>query len=95
MSRKTREAGKWMQIEVKEINCMNTYVIRVYRYAPANPRAIVGVVETIGIEGNRAFTNYDDLWKIIFDGNKEMQNKRGNKKRKMKGWGIEGRKEED
>ncbi len=44
---------------------MDTYIVRVYRQAPDNPRAIVGVVETVGEEVKTAFTNLDELWAII------------------------------
>jgi hypothetical protein len=47
------------------LNCRDTYIVRVYRYTPNNPRAIIGVVETIGNQGRQAFTNLDELWEIL------------------------------
>lgn len=41
------------------------YIVRIYRFKKDHPRSLVGVVEEVGVEGKRAFTNYDELWDII------------------------------
>ncbi|HDH02395.1 MAG TPA: hypothetical protein ENH31_07160 [Nitrospirae bacterium] len=44
---------------------MNTFIVRVYRCEKDNPPKLVGVVEEVGIRGQRAFTGLDELWDII------------------------------
>jgi hypothetical protein len=44
---------------------MDSYVIRIYRRDENDPRILVGVVEEVGVEGNRAFGNLDELWFIL------------------------------
>ena len=44
---------------------MDTYVIRIYRRDEHDPRILVGVVEEVGVEGNKAFGNLDELWLIL------------------------------
>lgn len=44
---------------------MENYIVRIYRHEKDYPRNIVGVVETVGIEGKKAFTNIDELWDIL------------------------------
>jgi hypothetical protein len=41
------------------------YIVRIYRFERDRPQSIVGVVEEVGIEGKRAFTNLDELWGIL------------------------------
>jgi len=41
------------------------YVLRIYRFEKGNPKSLVGVVEEVGVEGKKAFTNYDELWDIL------------------------------
>ena len=41
------------------------YVLRIYRRGRNDPRIRVGVVEEVGAEGNKAFTNIDELWSIL------------------------------
>lgn len=41
------------------------YVVRVYRCEKDNPRNLVGIVEETGVEERKAFTNLDELWKIL------------------------------
>lgn len=50
---------------------MNTYVIRVYRSKENEPRLLVGVVEEVGVEGKKAFNNFDELWTILNSREKE------------------------
>jgi hypothetical protein len=44
---------------------MNTYVVRVYRSEEDEPRLLVGVVEEVGVDGKKAFSNFDELWAIL------------------------------
>ncbi|MBI5409203.1 MAG: hypothetical protein HZA14_07545 [Nitrospirae bacterium] len=44
---------------------MDNYVVRIYRHKKDNPNRLVGVVEKIGDEGKKAFTNLDELWQIL------------------------------
>ena len=41
------------------------YIVRIYRHEKDRPRTIVGIVEEVGAEGKRAFTNLDELWEIL------------------------------
>ncbi len=42
-----------------------SYLIHIYRFKKNNPRALVGVVEEVGVKGRKAITNYDELWEIL------------------------------
>ena len=44
---------------------MKKFIVSIYRCEPNNPRSIVGVAEEVGVEGKRAFTNFDELWEIL------------------------------
>ncbi|MGZ3534976.1 MAG: hypothetical protein ACXU9K_07105, partial [Thermodesulfobacteriota bacterium] len=44
---------------------MKDYVLRIYRREKKDPRILVGVVEEVGVEGNKAFSNLDELWSIL------------------------------
>lgn len=44
---------------------VDNYIIRIYRCEKDNPRKFVGMVETVGKNEKRAFTNYDELWEIL------------------------------
>ena len=44
---------------------MKDYVLRIYRRDRNNPRMLVGVVEEVGVEENRVFSNLDELWSIL------------------------------
>lgn len=44
---------------------MENCVVRIYRREKNDPRILVGVVEEIGVEANRAFSNLDELWSIL------------------------------
>ncbi len=44
---------------------MEDYVVRIYRLKKDNPRAIVGLVETVGKKGRIGFTTMDELWEIL------------------------------
>ena len=67
---------------------METYILRIYRRGQGIPHRLVGIVEESGVEGKKAFTCVDDLWRILnptqarqalSEQNKES---RGHKKRK-------------
>jgi hypothetical protein len=59
---------------------MDTYVIRIYRRDENDPRILVGVVEEVGVEGDRAFGNLDELWFILNSSKvKTSQSKKRNK----------------
>ena len=40
-------------------------IVRIYRSEKNNPRNLVGVVEEVGADERKAFTNLDELWKIL------------------------------
>jgi len=44
---------------------MENYVVRIYHHKKNNPEKFIGVVEKIGDEGKKAFTNLEELWKIL------------------------------
>jgi hypothetical protein len=48
-----------------------SYIIRIYRFEPNNPRNIVGLVQEVGEKERRAFNTYDELWEIL---NSTMKN---------------------
>lgn len=50
--------------ELKSMSLKN-YVLRIYRYENKRPDKIVGIVEEVGAEDKRAFTNMDELWQIL------------------------------
>lgn len=41
------------------------YIVRIYRCDKKKPRSIIGIVEEVGVAGKQAFTNIDELWKIL------------------------------
>lgn len=44
---------------------LKNYIVRIYRCEKNNPRNLVGVVEEVEVEKRKAFTNLDELWKIL------------------------------
>jgi hypothetical protein len=44
---------------------LESYVVRIYRGEKDNPHSFVGIVEQVGVEEKRAFTNFDELWAIL------------------------------
>jgi hypothetical protein len=50
---------------------MKTFIVHIYGFKKNDPRSLLGVAEEVGSEGKRAFTNPEDLLKIISP--KEMQ----------------------
>jgi len=55
---------------------LDCYIVRIYRHEVENPREFVGVVEEVGTEGKRAFTNIDELWGIFNTGSWVNKNKK-------------------
>jgi hypothetical protein len=43
---------------------VQSFVVRIYR-RDRRARRLVGVVEEAGVEGKRAFTTLEDLWRIL------------------------------
>ena len=44
---------------------MEDFIIRLYRFEKDQPRALVGLVEKVGIKGRIGFTSMDELWEIL------------------------------
>jgi hypothetical protein len=44
---------------------LKDYVVKIHRRGDNDPRILVGVVEEVGVEGNKAFSNLDELWSIL------------------------------
>jgi hypothetical protein len=44
---------------------LKDYVLRIYRREKNDPQIVVGVVEEVGVRGNKAFSNLDELWSIL------------------------------
>lgn len=44
---------------------METYVLRIYRREDGIPHRIIGIVEESGVEGMKAFTCLEELWRIL------------------------------
>ena len=59
------------------------YVVRVYRFKKDNPCTLIGVVEEVGVKGKKAFTNYDELWDILFS-SKTVRRKQNQKSKEVK-----------
>lgn len=55
---------------------LNTYIVRVYRRKNGFPHSLVGVVEEVGKNEKKAFSNLDDLWDILKPQTKATQRKR-------------------
>ena len=58
------------------------YIVRIYRFEKDKPKSLVGVVEEVGVEGKKAFTNYDDLWDI-FISSKSISQKQKQKRKEV------------
>lgn len=44
---------------------MESYILRVYREPVREKRGIIGIIEEIGANEKRAFTNVDELWELL------------------------------
>lgn len=42
-----------------------TFIVRIYRFPSDTQEEMVGVVETVGVEGEKGFTGIDELWAIL------------------------------
>ena len=52
---------------------MKKYILSIYRGEKDKPKSLVGVVEEVGIQGRKAFTNLDELWEILNPVKKELK----------------------
>jgi len=41
------------------------FIVRIYRYKKDKPQKLIGVVEEVGAEEKKSFSNLDELWKIL------------------------------
>ncbi len=46
-------------------NCLDSYVIRIYRRNSEDPQQVVGLVEIISSEEKKAFRTFDELREIL------------------------------
>ena len=44
---------------------MESYVVRIYRRNSNNPQNLVGLVELVNVDEEKAFTNFEELWAIL------------------------------
>jgi hypothetical protein len=44
---------------------LKKYILSIYRGEKDKPKSLVGVVEEVGVQGKKAFTNLDELWEIL------------------------------
>lgn len=58
----------------------SSYIVHIYHLRKNHHRELVGVLEMVGSEGKKGFTNYDELWDILSAGKK--QSRRGNQGRR-------------
>ena len=54
---------------------MKTFIVQIYKCEKNDSRNLVGVAEEVGSEGKRAFTNPDDLLKIVGCNDLKRENK--------------------
>lgn len=54
----------------KEINDKfpATFIVRIYRFPSDIQNEMVGVVERVGVEGEKGFSGVDELWTILKEG---------------------------
>ena len=43
----------------------DSYIVRIYRRDPKNPRIVAGTVEEVGVEGKKGFGSFDELRGIL------------------------------
>lgn len=46
-------------------NCMDNYIVRIYRREGKGSKKIIGIVEQVGAKERLAFQNIDELWAIL------------------------------
>ena len=61
---------------------MTNYIVRVYRQEEEKPHQLVGIVEEVGVEGRKGFTNIDELWEIFTSAIKHVDHSKDAKKMK-------------
>jgi len=59
---------------------LESYIVRIYRGDKDSPRNYLGIVEEVEKEEKKAFTNPEELWKIL-NYIKKKPGKRGRKKK--------------
>lgn len=59
---------------------IESYVIRIYRRDEQSPQNIIGLVEDVMIQETKPFKNFNELWEILRQGEKQKEG--GRKKRK-------------
>jgi hypothetical protein len=47
------------------VEYVENYVVRIYRREKNNPCSFIGVVEEVGVEEKKAFSNLEELWQIL------------------------------
>lgn len=66
----------------------DAYIIRLYQFEKNKPQRLLGIVETLGSAEKKAFTGYDELWKIInsskLGGTEHRKDSKNNKKSHLK-----------
>jgi hypothetical protein len=45
-----------------------TFIVRIYRFPSDTQKEMVGIVETVGVEGEKGFSGIDELWTILKEG---------------------------
>jgi len=60
------------------------HIVRIYRFEKDKPKSLVGVVEEVGVEGKKAFTNYDELWDILISSKSISQKQKQKRKEVIK-----------
>jgi hypothetical protein len=66
---------------------MSNYIVRIYRGEKNSPRTLIGVVEEVGSNGKKAFTNINDLWEILNPADKSSKRCKS-KKNKLPSKGV-------
>jgi hypothetical protein len=59
---------------------MCNYIVRIYRFKKNNPRHLLGIVEEVGVDGRKAFSNLEELWEILNVSQKDSQKKHQDRK---------------
>jgi len=68
---------------------MDYFIVRIYRHQKNNSGILVGVVEEMNKSEKKAFTNYDELWKILNYGIGSRHKKETKKRRQQRTAGRE------
>jgi hypothetical protein len=55
---------------------MDSYIVRIYRRAWRDRSTVVGIVEQVGVAERRAFTDRDELWRILTSAARRATRKR-------------------